>query len=150
MKLATVILFTCAAAAAGPTTRESRLTIARQLWEERLTSAGGKTIESEHYPTEEALVFLTAYEVGDDPLHGQQARSLRRPAADEDGARRIARSRDRADAGCCAFAIKTRNGVARQNPRFENFFSRFSSGIRAPTAQVLRARDQNAQHPPER
>jgi hypothetical protein len=34
-----------------------------------------------------------------------------------------------------------------ENPRPENYFSRFSSEIRAPEVQVLRFRDQNAQHP---
>jgi hypothetical protein len=58
---------------ADPTTRESRLTIARGLWEQRLNAAGGKPIVSEYYPTEEALVFLTAYDFTRDARYSAQA-----------------------------------------------------------------------------
>ncbi|HEX8522591.1 MAG TPA: hypothetical protein VF669_10075 [Tepidisphaeraceae bacterium] len=57
----------------GPTTREARLEIAKRLWEERLAKAGGKAIVSEHYPTEEALVFLTAYDFTRDVRYAKQA-----------------------------------------------------------------------------
>jgi hypothetical protein len=46
---------------AGPTTRESRLAIARELWEAKLKSVGDSHVVAEHYPTEEALPFLSAY-----------------------------------------------------------------------------------------
>src|SRR5690349_16530416 len=57
----------------APTTRDARLEFAEQLWEERLTKAGGKPIVAEHYPTEEALVFLTAYDFTRDGRYAKQA-----------------------------------------------------------------------------
>jgi hypothetical protein len=58
---------------ADPTTRVSRLAVAKSLWEDRLTKAGGKPIVSEYYPTEEALVFLTAYDLTRDDRYAKQA-----------------------------------------------------------------------------
>jgi len=58
---------------AAQTTRESRLEIAKTRWEARLATAGGKHIVADAYPTEEALVFLSAYSVTRDPRYAQQA-----------------------------------------------------------------------------
>jgi hypothetical protein len=59
--------------AAGPTTRDTRLALAKSLWEDRLAKAGGKSIASDCYPTEEALVFLTAFDFTRDARYAQQA-----------------------------------------------------------------------------
>src|SRR5690349_2716586 len=54
------LLFPCTALHAGtPTTRMS---IAAKMWDEQLAKADGKPIVSDCYPTEAALVFLTAYD----------------------------------------------------------------------------------------
>lgn len=68
-----VLLLVPAIAFAGPTTRQSRLAIAEKLWRERLEAAGGKPLVSEHYPTEETLVFLTAYDFTRDDRYAKQA-----------------------------------------------------------------------------
>src|SRR5688572_6025548 len=70
-------VFACAlsvAPAVAQTTREARLAIAKQLWEERLASANGKPIVQEHYPTEKAPVFLSAFSHTRDPRYAEQAR----------------------------------------------------------------------------
>lgn len=43
------------------------------LWEQRLAAAGGKPIVSEYYPTEEALIFLSAYDITRDGRYAKQA-----------------------------------------------------------------------------
>jgi hypothetical protein len=55
------------------TTRESRLAIAKPLWAERLAKAGGQHIVADAYPTEEALIFLSAYCVTRDERYAKQA-----------------------------------------------------------------------------
>jgi hypothetical protein len=59
--------------ARAQTTRQSRLAVAKSQWEERLAKAGGKHIVADAYPTEEALVFLSAYSVTRDPRYAKQA-----------------------------------------------------------------------------
>lgn len=59
--------------AAAPTTRPSPVDLAKPLWESKLTAAGDKPIISEYYPTEEALVFLTAYDFTRDPRYAAAA-----------------------------------------------------------------------------
>jgi hypothetical protein len=54
-------------------TSTMRVAAARKLWEGRLAKAGGKPIVSEHYPTEEALLFLTAYDFTRDDRYAKQA-----------------------------------------------------------------------------
>ena len=66
------LLVACNALLAGaPAT--TRMASVQKLWEARLLKAGGKPIVSEHYPTEEALVFLTAYDFTRDPRYATQA-----------------------------------------------------------------------------
>jgi hypothetical protein len=62
-----------ASSAFAQTTRESRLDVAKKLWEQRLEAPGGKHIVSEYYPTEEALIFLTAYQFTRDERYARQA-----------------------------------------------------------------------------
>src|SRR5688500_19351192 len=68
----TIALLPCIAPA-GPTTRESRLGLARKLWDQQLAQAGGKPVVSEHYPTEKALPFLDAYLFTQDAKYAKQA-----------------------------------------------------------------------------
>jgi hypothetical protein len=58
---------------AAQTTRESRLAVAKSRWEERLAKAAGKPIVADAYPTEESLVFLSAYSHTRDPRYAKQA-----------------------------------------------------------------------------
>lgn len=46
---------------------------AKPRWVARLAESGGKAIVSEYYPTEESLVFLTAYDFTRDPRYAEQA-----------------------------------------------------------------------------
>jgi hypothetical protein len=64
---------TAIAAAAQPTTRESRLAIARELWEAKLAAVGDSHVVAEHYPSEEALPFLSAYAHTRDPRYAAAA-----------------------------------------------------------------------------
>src|SRR5437899_2988246 len=76
MRLWVIALLFCVSvtpAVAGPTTREARLELAKRLWEERLAKSGGERIVSEYYPSEESLVFLTAYLYTRDDRFAQQA-----------------------------------------------------------------------------
>jgi hypothetical protein len=59
--------------AAAQTTRESRIAVAQKLWEARLAAAARKPIVADAYPTEESLVFLSAYSLTRDPRYAQQA-----------------------------------------------------------------------------
>src|SRR4051794_40925277 len=63
-----------ACVAAGPTTHESRLAIARKIWDDRLAQTGGKAVVSEYYPTEEALAFLSAWDLTRDEKYATQAK----------------------------------------------------------------------------
>src|SRR4051794_31576446 len=59
--------------AAAPTTRQSRVDFAKSLWEAKLAATGDHPIVAEHYPTEEALVFLTAYDFTRDQRYADAA-----------------------------------------------------------------------------
>jgi hypothetical protein len=50
------------------------LELAKPLWEKRLAQARGRATESAHYPTEPALVFLTAYELTRETRFAEQAK----------------------------------------------------------------------------
>lgn len=50
----------------------SRLQQATALWEQRLQQAGGKPIPQPHYPTEEALMFLSAYDFNREVRYAEQ------------------------------------------------------------------------------
>src|SRR5205823_1721940 len=73
IRIAVLLSLALACCGAAPTTREARLAAARQLWDERLEKTGGKPIVSEYYPTEEALIFLAAYDFTRDARHAAQA-----------------------------------------------------------------------------
>src|SRR5207248_1859299 len=107
MKLCTIALFVCVSvtsAVAGPTTREARVELAKRLWEERLAKAGGERIVSEYYPTEESLVFLTAYlHTRDDRFAQQAAKQLE-----------YAHSRERDGIFVTSEGLTTRDYQARQ------------------------------------
>jgi hypothetical protein len=66
-------IFVFATSIAAQSTQESRLAIAKTQWEDRLASAGGKPIVADAYPTEEALVFLSAYSLTRDAGYAKQA-----------------------------------------------------------------------------
>ena len=68
------VLFVAFIGSAGAqTTRESRLAVAKSQWEDRLAKAGGQHIVADAYPTEESLVFLSAYSLTRDPRYAKQA-----------------------------------------------------------------------------
>lgn len=50
-----------------------RIELAKKLWEEKLAATGGKFVAQDHYPTEEALVFLSAFDFTRDPKYAKQA-----------------------------------------------------------------------------
>jgi len=93
-----------AAAAAQPTTRESRLAIAKSLWEARLAAVGDAHVASEHYPTEDALVFLSAY------AHTRDGRYAAAAARQLD----YAHARERDGIFCTSPGLTTRDYQARQ------------------------------------
>jgi hypothetical protein len=75
--LIAIVVGTASTSLAAPTTREARIPLAQQRWEQRLARAGGQPIPAPYYPTEEALVFLTAYDFTRDARYaGQAARQL--------------------------------------------------------------------------
>jgi hypothetical protein len=49
------------------------MALARPLWEQRLAETGGKPVASKAYPTEPALVFLTAHDLTRDSRYAEQA-----------------------------------------------------------------------------
>jgi hypothetical protein len=82
--LAVVLIFAASARAAAPPLAVSQaealgdsgqrwLSLAKPLWNERLAQAGARPIESKFYPTEPALVFLTAYALTREPRYAEQA-----------------------------------------------------------------------------
>jgi hypothetical protein len=73
MKVCFAIVLLLATASMAQTPREARLEAARARWEARLAEAGGKAIVADAYPTEQALVFLSAYSVTRDPRYATQA-----------------------------------------------------------------------------
>jgi hypothetical protein len=73
MRLLCLLLLLFPAAAAAQTTRQACLDQAKQRWEQRLAAAGGKPVVTDAYPTEEALVFLSAYSLTRDPRYADQA-----------------------------------------------------------------------------
>src|SRR6266498_5762032 len=75
--LHTYILISLLFAAEFATAQEHRATnreIARQLWERELQKAGGKVVEQPHYPTEPALIWLSAWSVLREPKFADAAR----------------------------------------------------------------------------
>ncbi|HZZ43888.1 MAG TPA: hypothetical protein VFE58_13205 [Tepidisphaeraceae bacterium] len=58
---------------AGPATRQTRLEFAESLWEAKLAATGDKPVVSEYYPTEESLVFLSAYDFTHEPRYAAAA-----------------------------------------------------------------------------
>jgi hypothetical protein len=67
------LFITMSFASVVPSTNHTVLTLVKQRWEERLAAAGGKPIVAEHYPTEQALVFLSAYSITRDQRYAAQA-----------------------------------------------------------------------------
>jgi len=63
-----VLTFVASQALANP-----RVELAKKLWEEKLAASGGKPVAADHYPTEEALVFLSAYDFTREPKYADQA-----------------------------------------------------------------------------
>jgi hypothetical protein len=55
-----------------PLLAQNRLDQIRKVWETRLEKAGGKGIPQPHYPTEEGLIFLSAYDFTRDARFAEQ------------------------------------------------------------------------------
>src|SRR6188474_2365386 len=66
--LALTLLITPCFAESNP-----RIELAKKLWAEKLTATNGKAVEAPHYPTEEALVFLSAYDFTREQRYADQA-----------------------------------------------------------------------------
>src|SRR5947208_3674187 len=56
------IVWSLAACVGAQDLATARLEQAQKVWATRLEKAGGKPIPQPHYPTEEALMFLSAYD----------------------------------------------------------------------------------------
>jgi hypothetical protein len=52
----------------------SRIPLLREVWEKKLADAAGKAVEQQYYPTEPALVFLSAWSVTREEKYAEQAR----------------------------------------------------------------------------
>jgi len=50
-----------------------RIALAKRLWEQKLAATAARPIPADHYPTEEALVFLSAYDFTRDRRFADQA-----------------------------------------------------------------------------
>jgi hypothetical protein len=68
-----IIFLSLSATVGAQTTREARLTVVQSRWDERLAATGEKFVVADAYPTEEALVFLSAYSLTRDPRYAEQA-----------------------------------------------------------------------------
>lgn len=70
MKTPLFLLFALVALSARA---ETRVDLAKKLWETKLQKTGGKPIPAEHYPTEEALMFLSAYDFTREASYADQS-----------------------------------------------------------------------------
>jgi hypothetical protein len=74
VKLAVVITFVFAGVSSLPVAAQDRLEQVKKIWDAKLEKAGGKGIPQPHYPTEEGLMFLSAYDFTHDAKYADQAR----------------------------------------------------------------------------